>query len=297
MMSQSLSDKAKGKQRAVDPIISDIPQKLSRELMVRFTEGIPDLVLRVEERDSVRDVKLKIRTARSQLKNRRLRLIHSGRLLTDGTFLYPWLKSLEERQHRATAWDASNDTDDTAPPTPSSTLSWLQCSVGPEFAEGEGEEENTPQTAQLKPLRGFDRLTTAGFSEADIANFRRQFHSRSSFDYLATTDFATDEEYEEHARALEEQWIDQLDNAGSAALSQNNASGSEILHGIIVGFFFPLLPFFFFRETKPAVFWSNGAASESLRSNVFSRRMQMGLVVGFLVNLLFGFWRYLWGTL
>ena len=60
MMSQSLSDKAKGKQRAVDPIISDVPQTLSRELMVRFTEGIPDLVLRVEEKDSVRDVKLKV---------------------------------------------------------------------------------------------------------------------------------------------------------------------------------------------------------------------------------------------
>ena len=27
-----------------------------------------------------------------------------------------------------------------------------------------------------KPLRGFDRLTAAGFSEEDIANVRRQFH-------------------------------------------------------------------------------------------------------------------------
>lgn len=33
------------------------------------------------------------------------------------------------------------------------------------------------QTAQLKPLRGFDRLTTAGFSEEEIANVRAQFHS------------------------------------------------------------------------------------------------------------------------
>ena len=59
MMPSSLSEKAKGKQRAVDSI-TDVPETLSRELMVRFTEGIPDLVLRVEEKDSVRDVKLKV---------------------------------------------------------------------------------------------------------------------------------------------------------------------------------------------------------------------------------------------
>lgn len=49
------------------------------------------------------------------------------------------------------------------------------------------------QTAQLQPLRGFDRLVAAGFSEADIANFRRQFHSQSASNYL-DTDFETEEE-------------------------------------------------------------------------------------------------------
>ena len=37
---------------------------------------------------------------------------------------------------------------------------------------------------QIKPLRGFDRLAAAGFSEEDIANFRRTFHSQSTSDYL-----------------------------------------------------------------------------------------------------------------
>ncbi|THH10064.1 hypothetical protein EW146_g8488 [Bondarzewia mesenterica] len=297
-MSKSLSEKAKGKQRAVDPVEPETP---SRELMVRFTEGIPDLVLPFDKKDSVRDVKAKIRTARTQLKNRHLRLIHSGRLLTDGTFLYSWFTSLEERQRRATAREvsagAATETEVAPPSTLSSKLSWLNCSVGPEFTEGEEEEESKPQTAQLKPLRGFDRLAAAGFSEADIANFRRQFHSHSSGDYLSTNDFATDEEYEEHARALEEQWIDSMDNAGTASLSQSDSTSSAILQGILIGFFFPLFPFFFFRETKPAVFWDNGASVESLGSTVFSRRMQMGLVLGFLVNIMFGFWRYLWGSL
>lgn len=52
-MTKGLSDKAKGKQRAVEPI----EEPSSRELMVRFTEGVPDLTIRVGKRDSVRDVK------------------------------------------------------------------------------------------------------------------------------------------------------------------------------------------------------------------------------------------------
>jgi len=53
-----LSAKAQGKQRAVDPPLEDEPlsQRL-RELVVRFTEGIPDLTVQVGEKDSVRAVK------------------------------------------------------------------------------------------------------------------------------------------------------------------------------------------------------------------------------------------------
>ena len=49
------------------------------------------------------------------------------------------------------------------------------------------------QTAQLKPLRGFDRLAAAGFSQQDIANIRLQFHTHSAGDYL-DQDFETDED-------------------------------------------------------------------------------------------------------
>ena len=62
-MMQPLSEKAKGKQRA-DPIpeaVFDNGITLPpRELMVRFTDGIQDLVLHVSEHDSVRDVKVKV---------------------------------------------------------------------------------------------------------------------------------------------------------------------------------------------------------------------------------------------
>ena len=50
----SLSEKEKGKQRAVDAS-SEAP--LVKDLTIRFTEGIPDLTLQVAEKDAVRDVK------------------------------------------------------------------------------------------------------------------------------------------------------------------------------------------------------------------------------------------------
>jgi len=141
---------------------------------------------------------------------------------------------------------------------------------------------------QIQPLRGFDRLSAVGFSEEDIANFRRQFHSQASSNYLED-DFETQEECasstlractcwpsrphtdDEHARALEEQWIDSMDNAGTASLSQSNStSHTTILQGIILGFFFPLIPFFFMRSRKPAVFWEDGSETESVPNVIFS---------------------------
>ncbi|KAF6760177.1 hypothetical protein DFP72DRAFT_883444 [Ephemerocybe angulata] len=270
-----LSDKAKGKQRAfeVDPeaepllnqagpssatLPSQEPE--TRELVMRFAEGAPDLTVSVGKQDTVRDIKRNIREVRPELKDRRIRLIHLGRLLTDGTLLYSWLAALEEKQQRA-----SMLSEDGAKP-PSATT-WIHCSVGPTLDPGEEEEtEESREQTQLQPLRGFDRLSSVGFSEEDIANFRRQFHSQSSANYL-DVNFDTEEEYDEHARALEEQWIDSIDNVGSASLSQ-----------------------------KPAVFWDDGTEVEPVPNVIFSRRMQMGLVVGFLVNLMFGLWRFLLDT-
>lgn len=288
-----LSEKAKGKQKAIEPSGDSIassssptPSELTRTLVVRFTEGTPDLILTVSNSDTVLDVKKNIRQAREDLRDRRLRLIHSGRLLTDGTFLYAWLLSLEERQRRATS--ESSIGSDTANST------WIHCSVGPKLASGEEEtDDGKAQVSQLQPVRGFDRLASVGFSEADIANFRRQFHSQSSANYL-DVDFETEEEYDEHARALEEQWIDSIDNAGTASLSQSSPSAnSSVLQGILIGFFFPLLPLFFMRSKKAAVFWEEGSEEAPTTNVIFSRRMQMGLVVGFLVNVMFGMWRIL----
>lgn len=285
-MTRPLSDKAKGKQRAIDSEPEgDSSTDTTRHLTVRFTEGIPDFDLRVKEGETVRDIKRHIRNSRPQLQNRRLRLIHSGKLLSEKTDVHKLLTSLEERQRRR----IDDDLDEAQPLL---TANWLHCSVGAELGEGEVEEEAS-QSGQIRPLRGFDRLAAAGFSEEDIASIRRQFHNSGAHDYL-DSEFGEESDYDERARILEEQWIDSLDHAGTASLSDSNSTGSTIvLRGIVMGFFFPLLPFFFFREHKPAVFWENGQEHESLGSVIFSKRMQMGIVVGFLANFSFGLWRYL----
>lgn len=294
-----LSEKAKGKRRAIDSLNNtngastssqsaqpEDAEQLSRDLVVRFTDGLPDLTIAVEKQDSVKDAKRKIREARPDLKDRRLRLIQSGRLLTDGTSLHDLLMALEERQQ-------GMNTESNAPRKAATT--WIHCSVGPKMEKADMIEDEKEPEVQLRPVRGFDRLAVAGFSETDIANFRRQFHNQSSSNYL-DMEFETEEEYDEHFRMLEEQWIDSMDGAGSAVLSQSSSTSSAVLQGTMVGFFFPILPFFFMKSSAPAVFWEDGSESDPTSNVVFSRRMQMGLVIGFLANVLFGMWRLLLNT-
>lgn len=72
MYPPTLSEKAKGKQRAVEPPLPTTagpanstpappPEPTSRDLVVRFTEGAPDLTIRLDKKDSVRDVKKYVR--------------------------------------------------------------------------------------------------------------------------------------------------------------------------------------------------------------------------------------------
>ena len=101
-----------------------------------------------------------IREARPQLQRRRLRLVHAGRLLTDGTQLTSWLGMLEERQQRAASKDKGKDEPDTSM-LPSAPLSvpWLNCSVGPQLAEGEEEGEEQPQVRRLPFPNPFSQYT------------------------------------------------------------------------------------------------------------------------------------------
>ncbi|KAH9485144.1 DSC E3 ubiquitin ligase complex subunit 3 [Psilocybe cubensis] len=292
-----LSDRAKGKQRAVDPLphVTDdaecqdssngFPDAESRNLVIRFTEGTPDLTVRIDKLDSVLDVKQRIRQMRPDLQKNRLRLIHSGRLLPDSTFVYAWLASLDERQQRTNKDDqepiAGGDTDTMRG---DASTAWIHCSVGPVIERG---VEEDVQTSQIQPVRGFDRLASVGFSAAEIATIREQFHNQSISNYL-DTDFATQEEYDEHARILEEQWMENSTPSGPLGLGD-----FSLLQGVLTGFFFPFLPFFFWGTEKPAAFWEDGTEQEPTSNTIISTQMSMAIVIGFCANILFGIWFYL----
>ena len=82
--------------------------------------------------------------------------------------------------------------------------------------------------------------------------------------------FTNDKIVDEHARALEEQWIDSIDNAGSASLSNSTTQTSRpFVSGVLLGFFFPLIPVFFFFDSRPAVFWEDGTEHDLINPSPF----------------------------
>ncbi|CAE6483014.1 unnamed protein product [Rhizoctonia solani] len=221
-----LSDKAKGKQRATNDENTEPEQR--RPITIRFTEREPDLLLGVSPRDTVRDVKALIRSLRPSLERRRLRLVHAGRLLTDGTRLVPWLEALESHSRKSNANNTPVRSPVASPtsgnfPSRKSVSSiqeqdpepadvWIHCSIGTEGDDIDGDDKQ--QEPQIAPMRGFDRLASAGFSAEDIESMRRQFHAQRP-EVLDQDD--------EHARALEEQWVDNMDSGLPGAESNDGA--------------------------------------------------------------------------
>jgi len=144
--------------------------------------------------------------------------------------------------------------------------------------------------AAAAPL-GFDRLT--GFSTTDIASLRAQFRAQIAARHTPDTmpnDAAL--------RALEERWLDGGNNnnnntnnnnnsmigstttgevAGIGEEDDNAAALDDALWGAVTGFFWPL-----------------GALSWGLREEgVWSRRRQLGVLVGVATNLGFGVLKFL----
>ncbi|GAA5984628.1 hypothetical protein JCM11641_004545 [Rhodosporidiobolus odoratus] len=334
----SLGASKKGKGKAVDDVgvaggeSGAGPTGLC--FCVRFTDGqTDDLVdLWVGEKDSVREVKRRIRLLRPQTlhtseedgsRPRRLRLIQLGRLLPDGVFLVPYTVQLNSRRAAlVTATEENSSTkavkegleavgrgigavvrevrkagegekdemdsmekgesskgkgkerEGAADRVEEDDRIWLHCSVGDAEEEEPPTEEKSDekvQTSQLTPLQGFDRLREAGFSDEDIDNLRAEFRERRGID-----GDEEDEDDTEHQRAVEEQWMSGMtgqEEAGADASTSGHYY--SLLKGVCVGFFVPFLPLFFFR------------------SQIFSKRMQMAIVLGIVFNLVFGVLRLL----
>ncbi|GAA5938698.1 hypothetical protein JCM3775_001966 [Rhodotorula graminis] len=298
---------------------------------VRFTDGQTDdlLDLWVGEKESVREVKRRLRLLRPKTlfeddKPRRLRLIQLGRLLPDGVFLVPYTAQLLSKRaqldqgsagdsalreglqavgrglgkvvrgtasavsgptraaegeddldalERGAAGGSGEDREGEEGATVQEEEQiWLHCSVG-DVEQDEEPAEDTNQAAQITPLQGFDRLRDAGFSEEDIEQLRTEF--RETRGAAATAAAAEPGDDDEHQRALEDQWLSGMTGSEEAAGAEASTAGNyySLLKGISIGFFAPFLPLFFFR------------------TQLFTKRTQIAIVLGVIINLGFGFLR------
>ncbi|GAA5903852.1 Dsc3p [Sporobolomyces salmoneus] len=293
--------------------VSSTPKGLN--FCVRFTDGTTeDIVdMYVTERETVRDVKKRLRMIRpnslqdEEQRPRRLRLIQLGRMLVDGVFLVPYTlqlasnrKKLEQATNEregivekvgsfvkdAVGRDGAEDEEsrlekgelfdrkgkgkekESNGTEQAEEQIWLHCSIGDVIEDEEVTNELPSVDQQTTPLEGFDRLREAGFSDEEIENMRAEFRERRGVQ--------ADEDDAEHQRALEEQWLSGMTGT-EEALGDMTGTGHYValLKGVCVGFFMPFLPLFFFR------------------TQIFSRRMQMAIVLGILINLAYGLLRLL----
>ncbi|KAF6230333.1 hypothetical protein HO133_004673 [Letharia lupina] len=122
------------------------------------------------------------------------------------------------------------------------------------------------------PAQGFDRLLSAGLSAAEIAALRSQFLAVQAHTHTPDAMPSGAE-----LRALEERWLDAgtpLDGGGGADGDEEGGGGGgleDMLWGNVMGFF-----------------WAVGAIVWLVREEgVWTKRRQVGVVTGVLVNIAF----------
>jgi hypothetical protein len=141
-------------------------------------------------------------------------------------------------------------------------------------------------TAALQPqAQGFDRLLSSGFTPQEVASLRSHFQTNLSFTHTPDTMPSPAE-----MRILEDRWLDSTATDPSPALTGEGGGDTgwgagfavedggldDMLWGYMTGFFWPL----------GALVW--GFREEG----VWSRRRQLAVVMGVLINTIFGFMRW-----
>ena len=279
------------------------------DLVIRFSTSNPDLILSLDQPTTTSILTLKQRI-RAQLPSpaslSRLRLIHSGKVLKDNAALsksvnvtIPPPSSANEDSKSAKAKGKLPVRD-----TEKAARVYIHCSVGDELSSTElsaeakaAEDADAALLSKAQPTistggatgagqddastttpapRGFDRLLSAGFTAAEVANLRTQFLAIQSHSHTPDTMPSGPE-----LLALEERWLDNTSNpatgGGGDGASDDEVGGGldDMLYGNLIGFFWPI-----------------GAMMWLMREEgVWSRRRQIAVLSGFLVNLTFGFLR------
>ena len=281
------------------------------DVVIRFSTSNPDLILTITNASSTTCLSLK-QQIRSLLEppasSSRLRLIHSGKVLPDTGSLSKSLNvSLPPPPHdddgsksaKAKGKQPIRDSGRVA----AAARVYIHCSIGDALtpseltAEAKAAEEadkalisktaqpslststSTQQNASTTPApRGFDRLLATGFTPAEVATLRTQFLAIQAHTHTPDTMPSGPA-----LLALEERWLDNTHGpSGGEAAGDTGGFGAEdaggledMLYGNLIGFFWPI-----------------GAMCWLMREEgVWSRRRQIAVLSGFLVNLTFGFLR------
>lgn len=288
------------------------------EITVRFSASLPDLQVSIPANDgpTTATLKQRIRTSLPEdLRDKRIRLIYAGKALDDATPLSSSLKRLVSRppSRAPTPGPYDSGAEDTRSSSkskgklpirdPPAARIYIHCSIGdvtlsPEDLANETRlaitttQSTSPRTNAQDPSqnettttpapRGFDRLTTAGFTPTEILSLRQQFMAIQAHTHTPDTMPSPTT-----LRALEDSWLDNSSSNG-ASLTLDSTSGpvdtdetrgalDDMIWGTVCGFFWPV----------GCLIW--GVREEG----IFSPRRKIAVVVGVVLNLGLGFVR--WG--
>lgn len=294
------------------------------ELIVRFTQSLSDVTLQISSPRTTTTLSLKqiIRThLPPAYNNRRLRLIYAGKVLSDKDALFASLNLAAHRNQRGEekvdrkGKQPLRDGSGGAGGPPPLKL-YIHCSIGDALSTKELTDEASAAEAAEEALkapssgtrpnsssdarhsqeggaaanrststapRGFDRLLTTGFNATEVAALRSQFLNVLSHTHTPDT-MPTGAELQR----LEDRWLDSdantANNTAAGGADGENAETwgaddgralDDFLWGNVIGFFWPL-----------------GALVWGFREDgVWTRRRQIAVFTGLLINVVFGFAR------
>ncbi|KAF8466228.1 DUF2407 C-terminal domain-containing protein [Kalaharituber pfeilii] len=274
-------------------------QPLPVELTIRFATALPDLTISIPDAatTTVSSLKKQIRSLREDdTAKRKLKLIYGGKVLVtgDGRTLAEQMRLTRPsaspppptppeptgkgkgkgKEIEATLVQGPTTVDDKKKKIDIRKL-YVHCAVGDEATEEElrvEDEEganpasttsasNQPSRSTFPQPQGFDRLLSAGFTEADVAALRAQFNRIHNI---------SPDSPPETSRILEERWIDEAAGTGTGELADGSPAGTyeDMFVGVAIGFFWPV------------------AVLALREEGVFTKRRGMAIVAGLLVNLL-----------
>ena len=285
------------------------------DITIRFSASLPDLPLSISLTSSphanTSTLKQLIRpNLPTEYTTKRIRLIYAGKALLEDAPLSTTLKRPSRPPSRISTPvpDSRGKGKEPLRDIPQQARIYIHCSIGdlalssselaaeaalaypqeqPAPSASEPTQSATIQDASTAPgPRGFDRLSTAGFSPAEISSLRMQFLSIQSHTHTPDTMPSPTA-----LRAMEDAWLDSSDptslslsdpsdpssGTGRAGYEEAEAGAlDDMIYGTCMGFFWPI----------GCLMW--GVREEG----VWSGRRKMAVVVGVLLNLGLGLVRY-----